>query len=107
MFLDTAKIDRKDSWNENENTQPTTPLSNMPNTGFKLRTFPSRSGQLTSTPPVFQCPVASNYAFFVPKPAAKPPVEAPKPVSRISKEFKFEKYKINRNHWTTHQEHKI
>ena len=44
MLLDRAKIDRKDSWNENENTQPTPLLSDVPNTGFKPKTFPFRSG---------------------------------------------------------------
>ena len=76
MFVDRAKTDRRDSWNENENNQPTPPLSNVSNTGFEPRTFPSRSGQLTPTPPVIHGPeLPDNTA----------PPQKPK---RISKELR-------------------
>ena len=68
MLLDRAKIDRKDSWNENENTQPTPPLSNVSNTGIEPRTFLSRSGQLTPTPPVTHGPEVPDNAAPPQKP---------------------------------------
>ena len=76
MFVDRAKTDRSDSWNENENSQPTPPVSTVSNTGFEPRTFPSRSEPLTPTPPVIHGPETQDN----PNPPQKP--------KRISKELR-------------------
>ena len=75
MFLDRAKTDQKDSWNESEN-QPTPPLSGVSSSGIEPRTSLSSTRQLTPTPPVIHGPEVSD------------DVDPPQKPKRIAKELK-------------------